>query len=111
MTTPDAATFIAALDGLEQSGDARPIAELFCNDARISNPLMSETGKAGAARFWSVYRQDGRVCLEWTSSGEIEGAQVVYEGVSILEVGDGGFSAFRTYFDPTRLAAPRQAQA
>ena len=27
------------------------------------------------------------------------------------EVDEGGISAFRTYFDPTRLGAPRQAQA
>ncbi len=124
--TLDASTFIAALNGLEQSGDAQRIANLFSDDARVSNPLMTETGREGAARFWSAYRsafsriassftsileQDGRICLEWTSAGEIEGEEVSYEGVSILEVGEGGVSAFRTYFDPTRLSAPRPAQA
>lgn len=123
--TPDASTFIAALNELEQSGDVRKIAGLFAEDARISNPLMMETGRQGAARFWSAYRsafgriassftsileQDGRICLEWTSSGEIEGKAVAYEGVSLLEVGEGGISAFRTYFDPSRLGASRQAQ-
>ncbi len=126
MTKPDAATFIAALNGLEKSGDAKEIAALFRGDARISNPLMTETGREGAARFWTAYRsafsriassftsileQDGRICLEWTSSGEIEGQAVAYEGVSMLEVDETGISAFRTYFDPTRLGASRPAQA
>ncbi len=126
MPTPDAQTFITALNGLEQSGDAKEIAALFGEDARISNPLMSETGREGAARFWTAYRsafsriassftsileQDGRICLEWTSSGEIEGQAVAYEGVSMLEVGEDGIRAFRTYFDPTRLSTTRQAQA
>ena len=124
--TPDASTFITALERLEQSGDAEPIAALFSKDARVSNPLMTETGPEGAAAFWRTYRsafdtiassfssileRDGRICLEWTSSGEIEQQKVVYEGVSILEVGDEGITAFRTYFDPTRLSASRKAAA
>ena len=115
---PDAATYIDALHRLEQSRDVDTIAGLFADSAGISNPLVAQGGKDGAASFWTAYRstfdeiessfavkleQDGRIALEWKSTGTVKGRDVAYEGVSILEVGAEGITAFRTYFDTAAL--------
>ena len=92
---PDAATFIDALHRLEQSRDADTIAGLFADNAEISNPLVAQEGKDGAAAFWTAYRsafdqiestfastleQEGRIALEWKSTGTVKGKNVAYEG-------------------------------
>jgi ketosteroid isomerase-like protein len=118
--TGRAETFIAALRQLEDSGDAGPIAALFTADADISNPLVEREGQGqtGAHAFWTSYRSAfGRIhsefrhvvdhgdmsLLEWVSEGDAGGEPVRYGGVSVLEHGDGGITAFRTYFDPTQV--------
>lgn len=115
-----AQTFIDALHRLEDDRDVGPIAELFADGADVSNPLVKHDGEGqqGAEAFWTSYRdafdtvrsefrnivdQDDLSILEWTSEGRMNGAEVRYGGVSILEHGDGGITAFRTYFDPTPL--------
>ncbi len=115
---PDAATFIDALHKLEQSRDVDTISGLFADSAEISNPMVGQGGKDGAAAFWTAYRstfdeiestfattleQGDRIALEWKSAGTVKGRDVVYEGVSILEVGPKGITAFRTYFDTAAL--------
>ncbi len=115
-----AETFIDALRMLEDGGDVGPIAALFTDDADISNPLVEhrEEGEGGARAFWTSYRsafgrihsefrniveQDGVSLLEWVSEGDAGGEPIRYGGVSVLEHGDGGITAFRTYFDPTQV--------
>lgn len=114
--------FIDALGQLEASGDAGPIAALFADGADVSNPMVKHDseGKGGAHEFWTRYRAsfesvsstfrnivDGQdvALLEWTSEGRMRGEPVRYGGVSVLEFGQGGITAFRTYFDPTPLTA------
>ncbi len=114
--------FIDALGQLEASGDADPIAALFAEGADVSNPMVKHEseGKGGAHEFWSRYRGsfetiastfknivDGPdvALLEWVSEGRMKGEGVRYGGVSVLEFGEGGITAFRTYFDPAPLAA------
>ncbi len=47
---------------------------------------------------------DGAALLEWTSSGRAAGGtEFRYRGVSVLEFGDEGIHAFRSYFDPRFL--------
>ena len=115
--TVSAQTFIDALHRLEGERDVETIASLFGDQAVISNPLVKMQGEKGAAGFWSAYResfddirsdfstileQDGRIALEWRSTGSAKGQPFTYEGVSILEAAD-QITAFRTYFDSARL--------
>ena len=114
--------FIDALGQLEASGDADPIAALFAEGADVSNPMVKHEseGKGGAHAFWTRYRGsfetisstfrnivDGQdvALLEWISEGRMNGEEIRYGGVSVLEFGENGITAFRTYFDPAPLAA------
>ena len=114
----DARTFIDALHALEAERDVAPIAQLFAPGAQVSNPLVETHGEGGARAFWTAYRdsfdtlrseftsvleQDGRIALEWSTTARVKGRDVAYDGVSVLETGDGGVTAFRTYFDPAAL--------
>ena len=113
--------FIDALKQLEATGDAQPIAALFTDDADLSNPVVKHDseGKAGAHAFWTHYRssfetiasefrhivEQGDVALlEWVSEGAIRGEPVRYGGVTVLEFGSVGITAFRSYFNTTQLA-------
>lgn len=120
-------TFIDALHTLEADQDVEPIAALFAPDADVSNPMVKHTGEGrqGAASFWRAYRMafdriessfrnivdhDKLVVLEWSSTGTMEGERVRYGGVSVIEYGDAGITAFRTYFDPTPLKTTASAK-
>ena len=122
--TVDAKTFIDALHRLEGERNVEAISALFAADAVISNPLVRTNGGKGAADFWGAYRdsfddirsefptvleKDGRVALEWCSSGSAKGRPFAYEGVSILEAGE-KITAFRTYFDSANLGRELTAQ-
>lgn len=115
--------FIEALHRLEEGGDAQPIAGLFAGNADVSSPLVEHKGEGaqGALAFWTSYReafasirsefrniveQGGVAMLEWTSEGEANGGAVRYGGVSVLEHGEGGITAFRTYFDSRHVLPP-----
>ena len=115
--TVTAQTFIDALHRLESERDVQTIAALHAPDAVISNPFVKNEGGEGAAAFWEAYRKsfddirsefstilehDGRIALEWRSTGTAKGQPFAYEGVSILEAGD-QITAFRTYFDSAKL--------
>ena len=115
--TVTAQTFIDALHRLEGARDGDAIAARCATDAVISNPMFKNTGGDGAAAFWGAYRkcfddirsefspileQEGRIALEWRSTGSAKGQPFAYEGVSIVEAGD-QVTAFRTYFDSAKL--------
>ena len=112
--------FIDALDVLETRRNAEPLAALFSDHADIGNVIVPEKfhGRKGAVDFWTKYRntfeslrstfrnrvvQENRIALEWTTEGLSGGAQVKYDGVSILEVEGDKINRFRAYFDPAAL--------
>ena len=117
----DPKPFIDALFALERSGDVKPIASLYTEDADLSNPLVQHQhrGKQGAADFWTMYRgafrdvqsefhhvvaDEQSALLEWTSRGtRLDGKPFEYRGVTVLEFGPQGIQCFRTYFDPRQL--------
>jgi len=53
------------------------------------------------SEFRNVFADDGgHAALEWNTSGDANGRDVSYDGVSLLEIEDGKVSRFRAYFDP-----------
>jgi len=128
MPAVDARTFIDALWHLEETGDAGPIAALHAPDASVSNPLTERAhgGPEGARQFWTAYRSafatirsefrhvledEGSALLEWTSDGTGPSGEVHYGGVSVLEFGPDGLTAFRTYFDPRHVGGQLVTEA
>ncbi len=120
--------FIDALHQLEESGDPKPIASLFAEEATLSNVATRGTfdGTEGAHAFWRKYRfnfreihsefrrviaTDEGAALEWDSKGITPaGAPVNYSGVSLLDfAADGSISRFTAYFDPASLGAQMDA--
>lgn len=117
--------FAAALDELEQNKDVDTIADLFTEDAQVGNVLTRElfSGRDGARDFWTEYRgtfsdmhstyrakaaDDAVAVLEWNTTGHLsDGTEVDYDGVSVLEVTDGGISRFTAYFNPKALDPAR----
>lgn len=114
----NAREFIDALHALETQGDVERLVALYRDDSRTSNPHddRPHEGRDGARRFWNAYRDsferihsefhnivenDDVAILEWTSDGRMAtGDPVRYDGVSVVEFGDGGIRRFRAYFDP-----------
>ena len=123
--SPEAASFVAALRSLEETGDVESMVALYADDAETSGPTDNEPhrGKDGARRFWRMYRDSfeeitssftnvvagagGTIMLEWTSEGRaLTGGRVGYAGVSVVEMKDGRIQRFRTYFDTRELELP-----
>ena len=124
-----ATEFMDALGRVEAESDVEPMARLFDEGAELRNPTMPtvQRGREGARRFWQAYRQtfdtirsDFRVVieaeeasvLEWVSRGTTaDGAEVVYEGVTLIEHPAGRVTRFRAYFDPRALGTLLQRAA
>lgn len=112
-----ATAFVNALHELHQNRDVDPLVELFDDDAVLSKAGVphDQHGIEGARAFWNDYRDvfdtiestfehtvinDSLVFLEWKSTGVLKnGTDFQYDGVSVLEGGDGRIAAFRTYYD------------
>lgn len=112
--------FIDALHHLEESGNVDVIADLFTDNAELSNPLVvhSSEEENGAKAFWmayhaalgaasseflSVIEDEGKAVLEWRTSTQIDGKPTSYAGVSVIETDREKITAFRAYFDPRQL--------
>lgn len=113
--------FIEALGKLEQERDLDTIVSLFAENCEVGNVVASENfeGAGGAREFWKNYRQtfgdvksefhnkiisEGAAALEWTTTGTgTDGAEIEYDGVSILETAGGKITRFYAYFDPHAL--------
>lgn len=123
----DVDAFIDALHRLEAESDAEPIAALFAQNAEISNALgdVPAIGEHGVLAFWKSYRStfesiesqfrtvladDECAMLEWRSKIVRDGEPGAYGGVSVLEFGDGGITAFRAYFDPAKIAIDQESE-
>lgn len=121
--------FIGRLHQLEEGGitDAEALAELFSEDAELSNSIIeadgAKTRRGGRdeiVRFWREYREsfqairsefidvtanDHSAGLFWTSDGSDANGQVLrYEGVSLLTFDESGkIKHFKAYFDQGQL--------
>ena len=133
MPSSVAETFIRTLKDAEESRDPTRLAELFADDAELSNLSRHEPrrGTAGARQFWAEYlhsfgkvrsqfgkvtEADGTAVLEWESEATLPGGRPIkYRGVSILETAGDRVKRFRTYYDTAALhpapAAPNAARA
>jgi steroid delta-isomerase-like uncharacterized protein len=109
--------FVEALRKLEKDRDVEALVEIHTDDCDVGNVAVPRTfsGHGGLREFWTSYRDTfgemksefrnvfaddaGHAALEWNTSGDANGNEVSYDGVSILEVEDGKVSRFRAYFD------------
>ena len=129
-SSPEAASFIAALRTVEEGGDVETLVALHAADAEVSGPTDEQPhrGRDGARRFWRMYRDSfgeirssftnvvadagGTVMLEWTSEGRaLTGGRVGYAGVSVVEFRDGLIRRFRTYFDTRDVVPSHEARS
>ena len=110
--------FVEALWKLEEERDVEALVEIHTDDCDVGNVAVSRTfsGHDGLREFWTSYRDTfgdmksefrnvfaddaGHAALEWNTSGQANGNEVSYEGVSLLEIRNGKVSRFRAYFDP-----------
>ena len=113
--------FAEALLGLETSGDTAPMGALFTDDA----PVLSidggpdRTGPSGIEELFTTYLAQfdrvrttftavtegtGRSALEWRSEATVLGGRdVVYLGVTIIDLEGEKVSGFRTVYDSAAL--------
>ena len=110
--------FVEALRKLEEARNIDALVEIHTEDCDVGNVAVPRTfsGHDGLREFWKGYRdtfgemksefrnvfadEAGHAALEWTTTGDANGKDVSYDGVSLLEIGDGKVSRFRAYFDP-----------
>ena len=110
--------FVEALRKLEEKRDVEALVEVHTEDCDVGNVAVPRTfsGHDGLREFWTSYRDTfgdmksefrnvfaddaGHAALEWNTSGQANGNEVSYEGVSLLEIRNGKVSRFRAYFDP-----------
>ena len=114
--------FVEALRKLEEDRDVEALVEIHTEDCDVGNVAVPRTfsGRDGLREFWMGYRDTfgemrsefrnvfaddaGHAALEWNTSGEANGNDVSYDGVSLLEIEDDKVSRFRAYFDPRSLS-------
>jgi steroid delta-isomerase-like uncharacterized protein len=114
--------FVEALRKLEEARNIDALVEIHTEDCDVGNVAVPRTfsGHDGLREFWKGYRDTfgemksefrnvfaddgGHAALEWNTSGEANGKNVSYDGVSLLEIEDGKVSRFRAYFDPRALS-------
>jgi steroid delta-isomerase-like uncharacterized protein len=110
--------FVEALRKLEDDRDVEALVEIHTEDCDVGNIAVPKTfsGHDSLREFWTSYRDTfgemksefrnvfadaaGHAALEWNTSGDANGKDVSYDGVSLLEIEDGKVSRFRAYFDP-----------
>ena len=118
MSQEVAERFVDALHKLEEDRDVETLVEIHTEDCDVGNVAVPKTfsGHEGLREFWTSYRETfgnmrsefrnvfaddaGHAALEWNTSGDANGNDVSYDGVSLLEIADGKVNRFRAYFDP-----------
>lgn len=112
--------FKQALQQTEETRDAKHVASLFAEGARLTN-LGGDHGN-DAYVFWQIYLEQfsdirsefandvvsgNGAALEWQSRGTTaEGKQVDYRGVSLIDFNDQALTGFRTYYDSALFVRP-----
>ena len=121
MSQEVAERFVEALRKLEEDRDVEALVEVHTDDCDVGNVAVPKTfsGHEGLREFWTSYRDTfgemksefrnvfaddaGHAALEWNTSGDANGKDVSYDGVSLLEIQEGKVSRFRAYFDPRTI--------
>lgn len=124
MPNSDVDRFVDALHRLERDRDVEPMVALFDADAELwkLDGRQAAQGVDGARQFWTDYRDvfdtvdseftsrtetADRAVLEWTSRTRLAtGHDLTYRGVSVLDLGDGPLTGFRTYYDSSAFLDP-----
>ena len=115
--------FVEALRKLEEDRDVEDLVEIHTEDCDVGNVAVPKTFSChdGLREFWTSYRDtfgemrsefrnvfadgEGHAALEWNTSGDANGRDVSYDGVSLLEIEGGKVSRFRAYFDPRSISS------
>ncbi len=113
--------FAEALRKLEEGRDVEALVEIHAEDCDVGNVAVPRTfsGHEGLREFWTGYREafgeihsefrnvvsdDGAALLEWQSKGTVaNGDDIVYEGVTVLEVRGDRITRSTAYFDPRAI--------
>lgn len=113
--------FIGALTELESARDIEPMVGLFADDCEVSSIETPQLfhGVDGARRFWTDYRDrfkdvcsifqnelctEDKARLEWITEGRtINGNNIKYKAVSVLETAGEKITRFRACFDAKNL--------
>jgi ketosteroid isomerase-like protein len=121
MSQEVAERFVEALRKLEEDRDVEALVEVHTDDCDVGNVAVPKTfsGHEGLREFWTSYRDTfgemksefrnvfaddaGHAALEWNTSGDANGKDVSYDGVSLLEIQEDKVSRFRAYFDPRTI--------
>ncbi|MBC7798160.1 MAG: nuclear transport factor 2 family protein [Pyrinomonadaceae bacterium] len=121
--------FVAALRELEESRNVEKIASLYAENAEIGNVVAPKKfiGRDGARDFWTKYREtfseissefrnkihtENQSALEWTTTGKSNGEKdIIYSGVTILEIENGKISRSCAYFNSENLGKQIQGDA
>jgi hypothetical protein len=103
--------FAEALRELEENSDVEALVEIHTEDCDVGNVAVPKTFSAheGLREFWTSYRDTfgemrsefrtvfaddaGHAALEWNTSGDANGNDVSYDGVSLLGIENGKVSA------------------
>lgn len=114
---------MAALQTAENTGDVAPLVALHGEGVTLRN-LSDQTwaGIDGAHSFWETYLGNfetirseffhhaelGEVGqMEWNATGKLKnGHDIEYRGISVIEIGGGKVTAFRTYYDSAAFVNP-----
>lgn len=110
-----------ALRSLETDGTVDWIVSLFEGTATLSSPRSPtpEHGIDGARRFWNDYRlafptvtttvdgvteAPGVATLQWTSRGMVDGHDVTWKGITVLEHANNRITRLLQLYDAAQLA-------
>jgi len=119
--------FAAKLQELERTRDPQALITIFSDDVELKRAPQNREyrGLDGAREFWAEYlrmfkqvettfdavtESDGRAALEWHSTCTLEnGAQVSYQGCTVIERAGDRVSRLRTYYDSAAVLGERAA--
>jgi hypothetical protein len=120
---PEVEQFTLALAAVEARAEFDGMVSLFRDDASLSRADRPDVlrGAEGARQFWSSYRSafvtvhtelgdatlaPGVITMPWTSQARtLDGADVKWRGISVIEYVDGKISRLQVLFDPAQIAA------
>lgn len=109
-----------ALEALETDGTVDWMVSLFDSTATLSSPRAAtpEQGADGAHRFWTAYRAafptvrthvdsvteaPGVATVQWTSRGLVNGGDVTWKGITVLEHANNRITRLLQLYDVSQL--------